>query len=220
MKQLFLFGVLGLMMAAANANQTQENPLPIQYAEPAPMGEPVQAQPVKLEQTKYNTQLHQRGAIYLGYAGSNIDSIYLDEDKNHHGVDIGYAAEYIDNVNYGVGYTYQASSDWEYSEVYAKLGYRFFERNANYGATSLGVGYVWGDAKDYDLDTEYFSVPIELEFGHYVQPNFAIYGTLGYKWLFNQDVDLCASGECASADGLDELDLDGLTYKLGMKYHF
>lgn len=222
MKKLVFIGLMGLVAASANASDWQEKPLPVNYGTPQPMGAPVKAQPIRTEQNNYRNSYSSASDSYttfnIGYAGSKIGSNDMGGDENFNGVDLGFMGVMGDFLG-GIGYTYQGGDDFNYSEFYSKFGYKLFNQNNNYGIASIGLGYVWANEEYYDVDLEYFTMPVEFEFGHYVQPNLALYGAVGYKWLWNTSVDACYMGYCASDSG-SEYDVDGVTYKAGLRYNF
>jgi hypothetical protein len=222
MKKLVLIVLMGLVAGTTNANQWQEQPLAINNEMPQQMGEPVKAQPVRMEQNNYLNISGSNSDSYttfnIGYAGSKIGSNDMGGDEKFNGVDLGISGV-RGNLIGGFGYTYQGGDDLNYSEIYSKLGYKLFNQNNSYGVASIGVGYAWASADDYDIDLEYITMPIEMEIGYQVQPNLAFYGAVGYKWLWNTDVSVCYMGICGSDSGSD-YDVDGVTYKAGLRYNF
>ena len=213
MKKLILVGVIGVASTVVSAN----TPLNIQSGQPAPMGEPVKSQPVKSHAA--NKLVGDSYASFsAAYSGSKIGADDVGGDSRFSGVDLGLVGAQGD-LSAGVGFTYQADSDWKYSEIYSKFGYRLFNQNNNYGIVSTGVGYAWLSAKDYAIDLDYFVLPVELEVGHYFQSNLAMYAALGYKWLWNTSGEACYGNVCASGSS-SELDVDGMTYKAGLRYNF
>ena len=214
MKKLILMTALISVCTGTMANQ----PLNIQHGAPEPLGEPVQYK----ETSRYNPQSNFSKDSYasfnLGYAGAKLGFDDLGGDSRFNGVDIGLSAVQ-DNLMIGFGYSYLDESDLDYSEIYSKFGYRLFNQNNNYGVASIGVGYAWIDAKDLPLKLEYFTIPVEFELGHYIQPNLAVYAALGYKWLSNTEAEACLGDVCASGSS-SELDVDGVTYKAGLRLNF
>ena len=215
MRKLILAGVVGVVSTVAGANK----PLMLQQGEPAPMGNPVQYQaPKKSYSSSASSALGDYVSFNAAYSGSKIGTENLGGDSKLNGIDLGFVGV-RDNLSAGVGLTYQGDNDWNYTEIYSKFGYRLFNQNNNYGIASIGTGYAWMSAKDFPIDLEYFVIPVELEVGHYIQNNLAVFGALGYKWLWNTVTEVCVSNVCGS-DSLAEMDVDGATYKVGLRYNF
>ena len=217
MKKLILI----LSGAILSVSTYADKPLQVQHGEPMPLGEPATyKEPVKYSYTESSTgvQSDHVNSFNIAYMGAKLGSSDLGGDENFNGVDLGFTSFYEKWV-VGFGYTYLNSSEWDASQIYSKLGYKVFDQNNTYGLASFGVGYSWASAKDIDLKLEYFTVPVDLEIGHYVNNNMAFYGSLGYQWLSNTSAKVCIGSICAS-DSSSEFDIDGVTYKLGLRYKF
>lgn len=179
-------------------------------------------------------------SISGGFSGSKIGSSDLGGDAKFKGFFLEGAYNIDENLNVWGKYSYQKYNDWEIklNEISFGVGYKFLEQDNFYALSKIGVGYAWTDQSEYwdELDTtvdskfKYVTLPIELELGYRFTPNVSVFGGVGYKWLFNQDLKLCAEGECVSVNdsiikdefGIDksDLDIDGYTYKLGLRYNF
>lgn len=219
MKRILTTLLTGAISTFTMAATWQEQQLPVQRAEPAPMGEPVQYQaPKKSYSSSASSAFGDYVSFNAAFSGSRIGAENVGGDSTFSGIDLGIMGGQ-ENLSAGLGFTYQADSDWKYSEVYSKFGYRLFSQNNNYGIVSTGVGYAWLSAKDYAIDLDYFVLPVELEVGHYFQPKLAAYAALGYKWLWNTSGEVCYSNICGSGSS-SELDVDGMTYKAGLRYNF
>ncbi|MBJ8440022.1 hypothetical protein [Acinetobacter junii] len=203
------------------ASNWVEKPLQVQNAEPEPLGErtlPVQEVKYKNHSNSTNSVSDKTTSFNIAYSGAKLGSNDMGGDEKFNGVELGFTT-LIDKWAVGFGYTYLNSSDWDASQIHSKLGYKIFDQNNTYGLASLGIGYTWASAKDFDVKLEYFTIPVELEVGHYLQSNFAVYGAVGYEWLSNTSAEACYGAFCAS-DSSSELDIDGVTYKVGIRYNF
>ena len=203
------------------ASNWVEKPLQVQNAEPEPLGErtlPVQEVKYKNYSNSTNSVSDKTNSFNIAFSGAKLGSNDLGGDENFKGVDIGLTSFY-DKWVAGFGYTYLNSSDLDASQIYSKFGYQLFNQNNSYSIAFLGIGYTWASAKDFDVKLEYFTVPVELEVGHYLQSNIAVYGAIGYEWLSNTSAEACYGGFCGS-DSSSEFDVDGLTYKAGIRYNF
>lgn len=220
-----------------------DKPLNVQPAYAAPeMGEQqVQPQQSTVQQNTYASGLNLNNySVSAGFSGSKIGSNELGGDAKFKGLFLEGAYDYQNNLNFWGQYSYQKYSDLEIklNEISFGVGYKFLEQDNFYALSKIGVGYAWTDQSEYwdGLDTtvdskfKYVTLPIELELGYRFTPNVSVFGGVGYKWLFNQDLKLCAEGECVSVNdsiikdefGIDksDLDIDGYTYKLGLRYNF
>lgn len=213
MRKLFLAGAIGVFSTVAVAN----TPLVIQQGQPEPMGAPVAHKPAKTYQP--NKAISDgRASLTIAYSGSKIGAEDLGGDSRLNGIHVGFDA-IQNNLMAGVGFTYQNDSDWKYSEIHSKFGYYFLNQANSYGVASFGIGYAWMPAKEFPIDLEYLVLPIEVEVGHYIHNNLAVFGALGHKWLWNTVTEVCLGNFCGS-DTLAEMDIDGFTYKLGIRYDF
>lgn len=69
------------------------------------------------------------------------------------------------------------------------------------------------------VELEYFTIPAALEVGYKIFPQVDMFGAFGYQWMFNRDAKVCFDSDCVSGNA-DELDLNGVTYKAGIRYNF
>jgi hypothetical protein len=217
---LVLSGVCCLVSSNSFATSSgwADKPLQVQNAEPEPLGErTLPVQEVKYTNSKYSGN-DKSTSFNIAYSGAKLGSNDLGGDEKFNGIELGFTTLF-DKWVVGFGYTYLNSSDIDASQIFSKLGYKIFDQNNTYGIASLGIGYTWASAKDFDVKLQYFTIPAELEIGHYVQNNLAVYGAFGYEWLSNTSVEACYGGFCGS-DSSSELDIDGITYKAGIRYNF
>lgn len=230
--------VIAIMSGLISATVFADRPLSVQHGEPAALGEPVEYKALAKTQYSANTYsnpVNYKTSLNIAYAGTKLGSNDLGGDEKFNGVDIGLSS-ISDKLVIGVGYTYLKGEifdvDTDVSQLYSKLGYNFFNQDNTYGIASIGLGYTWASGDSFDLDLEdfpdpvnldasleYFTIPLELEIGHYLQNNMAVYGAIGYQWLMNTSFELCGNGVCES-DSFSELDVDGVTYKVGLRFNF
>jgi hypothetical protein len=225
MKKLVLIGLMGLVAGTTNANQWQEQPLAINNEMPQQMGEPVKAQPVRMEQNNYNGASGY--SVAFGYAGSKIGSNNLGGDEEFNGFFLNGTADLNSRLSMYAEYQYQDASDMDFNEVAVGMQYQLMESGNAYTSAGIGLGYAWLDESGYvpDLDAnvnlnlEYITLPINFEVGYKMSPNLNVFANFGYKWFFNNDAEVCSGGICVSGDSSD-LDVDGVTYKAGLRYNF
>ena len=185
--------LLALTIAAASSATFANSPLPVKYGQPAPLGAPVQA---SQSHTTYSPL--KNVSLNGGYTGSMIDE--GDVKLRFKGWELG--ATYFLNEKGGV--------------------YNFYDEKNVYINGTAGLGYAWvdGSSEGDSVDLEYLTIPVGVEVGYKFTPNFALYGGLGYKWLYNQQAEACLDGECYDAGKLSELDVNGTTYRAGLRYNF
>ncbi|RKG37876.1 outer membrane beta-barrel protein [Acinetobacter sp. WCHAc060007] len=210
MKKLLAIGTLSLISSLALANK----PLVVQYGEPEPMAE----QQAQNDYVQTSSPLNNI-SLNAGYVGGMIDK---DDFKLRlKGFELG--GTYSLNEKFGIFAKYeQQKDDLKLKEFSAGAVYNFYERNNVYITGSAGLGYSWVDGKDDGdkVELEYLTLPIGLELGYKFTPSVAVYGGLGYKWMYNQDSEVCFGGVCYDAGNLSELDVNGTTYRAGFRYTF
>ena len=210
MKKLLVIGTLSLISSLALANK----PLPVQYGSPAPLGE----QQVQNSYAQSSSPLNNI-SLNAGYVGGMIDK---DDFKLRlKGFELGGTYSLNDKVGIFTKYE-QQKDDLKLKEFSVGAVYNFYERNNVYITGSAGLGYSWVDGKDDGdkVELEYLTLPIGVEAGYMFTPNVAVYGGLGYKWMYNQDSEVCFDGDCFDAGNLSELDVNGTTYRAGFRYTF
>ena len=210
MKKLLAIGTLSLISSLTLANK----PLPIQYGSPVVLSD-------ERGQNHYTQASSPLNNISLnaGYVGGMIDK---DDFKLRlKGLELG--GTYSLNKKVGIFAKYEQQKDeLKFKEFSAGAVYNFYERNNVYMSGSAGLGYSWVDGKDdgFKVELEYLTFPIGVEAGYKFTPNVAVYGGLGYKWMYNQDSEACFEGDCIDAGNVSELDFNGTTYRAGFRYTF
>ncbi|ENU24819.1 hypothetical protein F993_01067 [Acinetobacter proteolyticus] len=214
-----LLGAIGVATCFTTIHAWADTPLQLNYGAPQALGEPTSVQ-----QTEQHYRSESRSgiqtSIFAEYYGSRLKSDEVDGHENLNGLGTGVTFTALDTLSSTFGLNYQKNADWKSTEINVKGGYTFYGHNNSYANASIGVGYAWLKADDYDVKLRYVTLPIEFELGHYIQSNLAIYAGLGYKWLYIENYkDVCTSYFCDSTVA-DVLDMDGMTYKVGMRYLF
>ena len=224
MKRILTTLLTGALSTFTMASVWQEQQLSVQRAEPAPMGEPV----VVVEEQSGPLSTLNGLTVAFGYAGAKIGSDEIGGDEKFNGFFLNASTEVAPNMSVWAEYAYQTASDIDLNGFDVGVQYKLFEDAQIYSSAGIGIGYLWMDAKGYDadldvdakLDLSYFALPINVELGYKVVPNASVFANLGYKWYFNQDGKVCINGYCASAENVSDLDMDGVTYKVGLRYNF
>jgi hypothetical protein len=214
-----LLGAIGVATCFTTIHAWADTPLQLNYGAPQALGEPTSVQ-----QTEQHYRSESRSgiqtSIFAEYYGSRLKSDEVDGHENLNGLGTGVTFTALDTLSSTFGLNYQKNADWKSTEINVKGGYTFYGNNNSYANASIGVGYAWLKADDYDVKLRYVTLPIEFELGHYIQSNIAAYVGLGYKWLYIENYkDVCTSYFCDST-AADVLDMDGMTYKVGMRYLF
>lgn len=197
MKKLILAGVMGIISATLQANV------------------PTYGYPGKL----YNI------GVAVGYSGFNMKSHDWFEDESFNGVFLNLEYHSHPKASIWAEYSYMKDEFWA-SEGTVGYKYKFYETNELYTAGSLGLGYAYLEDKENDselgktkVELKYITVPFYAELGFKPSEQVDLFGTLGYKWMYNRKARVCMGGDCAAAK-LHAVDLDGLIYKLGVRYNF
>lgn len=226
MKKLICFGVLGFLSSFTNASEWSDKPLPVNYGQPAPMGEPVKVNTAKQNgYAQYTSE--SKVSIATGYMGSKIGSNDLGGDENFNGFFLNGSYNIDPKLSTWIEYNYQDASEMDFSEVAIGLQYKLLEEGRAYVSTGVGVGYAWLDEDAYEQDLsvnaslklKYVSLPINFEFGYKAMPKLDVFANIGYKWMFNRDADACINNTCVSTSD-SSLNVDGVTYKAGLRYNF
>ncbi|WP_374663928.1 hypothetical protein [Acinetobacter sp.] len=213
MKKTLAIATLSFISSLAFADK----PLPIQYGSPAPLGG---------QNAQNNHEPQSMSAPYLsnitfnaGYVGGMLDK--EDVKLRLKGWELG--ATYFLNEKGGLFAKYEQQKDELKLKEFSLGGvYNFYDEKKVYINGTAGLGYSWVDGKGdgAELELEYLTIPVGLELGYKFTPNVAAYGGLGYKWMYNQDSEACLNGVCYDAGNLSELDVNGTTYRLGLRYSF
>jgi hypothetical protein len=211
-------GLIGLTIYFFAVNSWGDTPLQVNYGTPQALGERTIL--VSEAEDRSETQQGVRTSVFAEYYGSRLKSDEIEGHETLNGFGTGITFTALDVFNTTLGVNYQKNAEWKSTELNVKGGYRFYDRNNTYANASVGVGYAWLDADNYDIKLRYVTLPVELEMGHYFQPNVAAYVGLGYKWLYIENFkDVCTGYFCGSTAS-DVLDMDGITYKVGIRYNF
>lgn len=217
MKKLLAISLLGIFSTSILADK----PLPVQYGEPEPMGKPVAA-PSKYNRVQSNTGRSKDligVSFFGGFSGNNVEPEYTEKQKLK-GFELGVSYSWS-NFSAYEKYEHQTESDVKYNELSSGIQYKFYQNNNIYSSVTAALGYGWGEAEIIEADIEFLTLPVGLELGYSFTPNFDVYGGIGYKWLWDvtSDVD-CFGFNCQSTIGGVVGDLDGATYKAGLRYNF
>lgn len=241
MKRLFLT-LSGVILSAS---VYADKPLNTQPAYSMPNIESQQATPVESaplsenhsysgwSQKQPNTTTSSLYAQYLLHKGKFAN----DVDVDLKGVTVGFSTTPVKS-GWWAELEYLKNSEYSADYYEAAFGGQFNLLNANgvYLLGTIGLGIGVGSADGFD-DTAYLSLPVGLEAGYNITPNFSLYGGVGYKWnweikdkrtLCNDGTrsDSSGSGTCSWHGGvaIDDYytigDFDGLTYKAGLRYNF
>ncbi|MFH7767562.1 outer membrane beta-barrel protein [Acinetobacter sp. BSP-28] len=218
MKKLILTLAIGVISTFASADK----PLMLSNGAPVVIGTSPNYVHTENESQSSRTSPF---SVSFGYAGSKLGSDDFLGTESFDGVFVNAAYQNHPKASIWAEYIFQ-SSEVDYNHFSVGYKYKFLENEKLYSAASLGLGYAWLDESEIDPDLgkfnvelEYFTIPAALEVGYKVSPQVDMFGSFGYQWLFNEDAKVCLNGECLSGNG-DELDLNGVTYKAGLRYNF
>ncbi|ENW92379.1 hypothetical protein [Acinetobacter dispersus] len=217
MKKIFV-GVMGVTIYLMGVNGWADAPLQVNYGAPQELGQRT-IQPLD-QDYRSETSSGIQTSVFAEYYGSRLQSDAIDGHEKLNGFGTGVTFTALDTLSTTFGLNYQKSSDWHSTEINVKGGYKFYNQNNTYANASIGVGYAWLDADDYDTKLRYVTLPIDFELGHYFQKDIAGYAGLGYKWLYIENFDDVCTGYFCESTASDVLDLDGITYKVGIRYNF
>lgn len=128
------------------------------------------------------------------------------------------------------------------SQFNAKLtsvtgGYQhtLYSQNNAYLLGKIGLGYGKLDLDTLNIDNNFFLIPVGLEAGYKIAPQFSVYANAGYQYASNATSDTtCRDGSQSNSTGQgtcswhggiaqynDNLgDAKGMTFGVGAKYHF
>ena len=209
--------ILALTVGVTSTLGFADKPLPVQYGEPAPMGDPVKITPQK-SNNKTNGALS-GFSVFGGFSGNNVEPEDSEKLKMK-GFELGGAYSWGD-FSVFEKYERQTESGIKYNELSSGIQYKFYQNNNVYSSVSAALGYGWGGVDIVNADIEFLTLPVGLEIGYSFTPNFDIYGGVGYKWLWDVTKDSdCSYSACWSTVGGVVGDLDGATYKTGIRYSF
>ena len=222
MKRIFLIGLCPLISSFAMAGK----PAVLQPGEMLPAGAVI-ANPYQNQSYSQNSNMSEQFSLAAGYAGSKIGSDEFGGDERFNGAFLNASTALDAKVSLYTEYAYQEASDIDFNELSIGMLYRAFENNSAYAALGFGVGYAWLDESAYNINNgvntsvelEYVTLPVNFEFGYKINPSVDLFGNVGYKWFFNRDAEACIGGACVSGNSSD-LNIDGVTYKAGLRYNF
>lgn len=229
--------ILALAVGVISTQGFADKPLPIQYGEPAPLNNetPIaETQYKPLQPVKYKNEAALNRSLMLEYSaqkGKFENSI--NEDLT--GFGIGFSSSPYKNGLWGK-FEYQKNSEYDGNGYEFSFGghLNFINLNGFYALGTLGTGVSVLDVDGFDTSA-YFTIPIGLEAGYALAPNFSIYGGIGYKWAWDisssttcnngTQSNSVGSGTCSHNGGIDHYnytigDFDGMTYKAGLRYNF
>ena len=216
MKKLLAITTLSLISSLAMAAK----PIVLQSGEPLPLDAKID----NPQQSHYQTQgsgTLNNFSLAAGYAGSKIGSNEFGGDERFNGFFLNASTAVDPKVNAYAEYAYQDASDLDFSEFSVGLQYKILEDRNTYASLGLGVGYAWLDesADNVSVELNYVTLPVNFELGYKIDQNVDVFGNVGYKWFFNRDSEACIGNTCVSGSSSD-LDIDGVTYKAGIRYNF
>lgn len=219
MKKLLAITTLSLISSLALADRA----IILQSGEPLPMGST--SNNVQNNPSSNANRMPTQFSLAGGYAGSKLGSDDFQGTESFDGVFVNAEYKTHPKASIWAEYVYQ-NSEVDYNQFAVGYKYKFLEDEKLYSSISLGVGYSWleesetiPDLGKLSVDLDYFSIPAALEVGYKIAPQVDLFGALGYQWLFNDKARVCLNGDCASGKD-DSLDLNGVTYKTGLRYNF
>ena len=216
MKKLLAITTFSLMSSLALAAK----PIVLQSGEPLPLDAKIDNPQQSHYQTQGSSTLN-NFSLAAGYAGSKIGSNEFGGDERFNGFFLNASTAIDPKVNAYAEYAYQDASDLDFSEFSVGLQYKILEDAKTYASLGLGVGYAWLDesADNASVELNYVTLPVNFELGYKIDQNVDVFGNVGYKWFFNRDSEACIGSTCVSGSSSD-LDIDGVTYKAGLRYNF
>lgn len=206
--------LIAFTIVMASPASFANSPLLIQHTQPAPLDVTVQT-----SKTQSPYSLLENLSVNGGYTGGMIDepSVKL----RFKGLELG--ATYFLNETDGIFTKYEQQKDELKLKEFSVSGIRnFYNKNNVYMNGMAGIGYAWvdGSSEGYSVDLEYLTIPVGVEVGQKFTPHLALYGGLGYKWLYNQNAKACVEDQCIDAGKRSGLDTHGTTYRFGLRYDF
>ena len=142
---------------------------------------------------------------------SDINAEFSDS-----GVDVKAKASY-DLTEIAMGVQYKWNSERLYAGIGTGLGFSRLKYNADANAVIDGVSYSESESETYDYYTWRVA---DLEFGAKFNQNLSAFANVGYKLLLSLETDTeCGSFYCETGRA-EDMDLDGVTYKAGLRYSF
>lgn len=234
MKKILLISTLALTSSFAVANK----PLLIQQGDPVPLNSnetPIaETQYKPLQPVRYNDEVALNKSLMLEYAAQK-GKFENNIDEALNGIAVGFSSSPLKNGLWGK-VEYQVSDNYDGKAYEFSLGGHLNLINANgfYVLATAGTGVSVLDADGFDTST-YWTLPIGLEAGYDIVPNFSLYGGVGYKWSWDissnttckngSQSNSTGSGTCSWNGGIDHYnytigDYDGVTYKAGIRYNF
>lgn len=225
MKKSILVLSTALLATSAFADEWQR--LPTSHAEPAPMGEQVQqTAPVARQYSTQPTHIQSKYGVAAGFAGSKL-SDSADTSERFKGFFLNGSYDYSNLTTLWSEYSRQKASELAINEVSFGANYKLFEDQNSYFSAGIGLGWAWIDESYYDesvnakasVELNYLTIPVNFESGVKLSQEFTGFLNLGYKWYSNRESEACLDNICATGSS-SELDLDGVTYKVGLRYSF
>lgn len=218
MKKSTLLCTLVSFFGVAHAEDSWQ-PLPVQ---PAAAQSEAATAPTK-KAGYFATPRFSFSTEYVGFKAKleNGETAKLD------GVAFGFSSAPQRQGGFWTRLEYQNSSDYDadYYEFTSGGQLNIFNQNNIYALLTAGLGYTVVDSS-YAVDTAAFvTLPVGLEVGYSFGPNVSLFGGVGYKWLWDITTkEECTNGYyysyCEKTVGDVIGDVDGVTYRAGIRYNF
>lgn len=218
MNKLVIALTIGITSTSVFAADDYQS-LQIQSGNPPPMsGQSQQNQNYSQPNQNYSQQ--NPYSIAAGYAGSKIGSDEFGGDEQFTGFFIN-GSYHSGQASTWLEYANQEAEGLNFNEVSTGIQYKLAENNGVYAAIGAGVGFAWLRESDDDVsvDLNYITIPINLELGAKVTPIVSGFLNLGYKWFINQTSQACVGNTCGTGSD-PSLNVDGVTYKAGLRFSF
>ena len=223
-----------LVLATSSSFAEQWSALPVNNYSPEPMGDQGYASAEQQLVPKQITEAELTKSLSIEYSGQK-GKFSNDIDADLNGFAIGLSSAPTHNGLW-TKVEYQKNSDYDadYYEMSFGGQYNFINANRFYLTGTYGIGIGLATASDFDNST-FITLPIGLEGGYSITPNFSIFTGIGYKWAWDVSSSTTCndgtsssssgSGTCSWHGGINHYnstigDFDGITYKAGVRYNF
>ncbi|TXJ09170.1 MAG: hypothetical protein E6Q25_03860 [Acinetobacter sp.] len=160
------------------------------------------------------------------YHFDNSSNFWIELDKqkssdiydefSYMGYDVS-AKTSFDLTEIAFGAQYKWNGDRLYEGIVTGLGFARSNHSMAASITQKGKVYTESDSESFDYYTWRIA---DLELGAKITPNFSVFADVGYKLLLSLETDtVCGYAYCVSGRA-EDMDLDGVTYKAGLRYKF